>query len=551
MAWEGIKSAIPPALIQILIEKVISMIVPAAGAVLAIIEGLQAAWGTVSRVIQAFDRFMGFLKAVKTGQSGPQFGAALAAAGVVLIDFVSNWLLKRVRGAASKVAGKVKEIAKKIGRKLKAATKKLGGKFGKVKDKFFGKKGNKEGKDSKHNQDNKHSNEQKADKDSKNKEKLDKAVRELEPKIRSLLQRGVSGIRLRAQLAFWRLSYRLSELRVNKQGGRGLQFFAKVNPEAVFGNGVKIEGNELLRFIREVVRDEVLKHPKVQTAAQAIQQAKTSGSNRVHLTGPEYFPAAAMYYRNAPRSQPKPPKTASARQEKIQIGSEPTIVSETQKQSNKGTPSEKVNGLGTYPEISKELEVLAQGSGGLSNAQLAQAMQELIQTGKLPDALAKKPGEDLNTRRQKEKLQKKLTRLSWLMFGTESERNPATIATAPMTLELIAKGKMDWKEAFDSKPQISKDGKFVGGAGAFPMSMKDAVPASRRVDDDANPQTFPKRTGEVGTKETANELRQREIDLVVRWVNEIGIQGGEINANDEQAIKQFIVKKVKEFYMLQ
>jgi hypothetical protein len=89
-------------------------------------------------VIQAFDRFMGFLKAVKTGQSGPQFGAALAAAGVVLIDFVSNWLLKRVRGAASKVAAKVKQIAQKIGRKLKAATKKLGGKFGKVKDKFFG-----------------------------------------------------------------------------------------------------------------------------------------------------------------------------------------------------------------------------------------------------------------------------------------------------------------------------------------------------------------------------------------------------------------------------
>jgi hypothetical protein len=150
MAWDGIKSAIPPALIQILIEKVISMIVPAAGAVLAIIEGLQAAWGTVSRVIQAFDHFMGFLKAVKTGQSGPQFGSALAAAGVVLIDFVSNWLLKRVRGAASKVAAKIKKIAKKIGRKLKAGSKKLGRKFGKAKDKFTGKeKGNKGSKDKK------------------------------------------------------------------------------------------------------------------------------------------------------------------------------------------------------------------------------------------------------------------------------------------------------------------------------------------------------------------------------------------------------------------
>jgi hypothetical protein len=80
MAWEGIKSAIPAVLIGIVIEKVVSMIVPAAGTVLLIIEGLQAAWGTVSRILQAFDRFMAFLKAVKTGQAGPPFGAAVAAA---------------------------------------------------------------------------------------------------------------------------------------------------------------------------------------------------------------------------------------------------------------------------------------------------------------------------------------------------------------------------------------------------------------------------------------------------------------------------------------
>jgi hypothetical protein len=230
MAWEGIKSAIPPALIQILIEKVISMIVPAAGAVLAIIEGLQAAWGTVSRVIQAFDRFMGFLKAVKTGQSGPQFGAALAAAGVVLIDFVSNWLLKRVRGAASKVAAKVKEIAKKIGRKLKAATKKLGRKFGKAKDKFFGKeKGDKgKGKES----DRKANKENKEDKDRKNKDKVEQAARELQPKVNALLGRGVSGIRLRAQLAIWRIQHKLSRLYIDKKGADRFDVVAQVNPTA-------------------------------------------------------------------------------------------------------------------------------------------------------------------------------------------------------------------------------------------------------------------------------------------------------------------------------
>ncbi|MBE9151820.1 phage tail protein, partial [Coleofasciculus sp. LEGE 07092] len=160
MAWEGIKSAIPAVLIGLLIEKVVSMIVPAAGTILLIIEGLQAAWGTVSRMMQAFDRFMVFLKAVKTGQAGPPFGGALAAAGVVVIDFVSNWLLKRLRGPASKVAGKIREIAAKIGKKIKKALKKvkrkLKRKVRKLKDKFFGKKRqknskqkNKEGKEGK------------------------------------------------------------------------------------------------------------------------------------------------------------------------------------------------------------------------------------------------------------------------------------------------------------------------------------------------------------------------------------------------------------------
>jgi hypothetical protein len=207
MAWEGIKSAIPPALIQILIEKVISMIVPAAGAVLAIIEGLQAAWGTVSRVIQAFDRFMGFLKAVKTGQSGPQFGAALAAAGVVLIDFVSNWLLKRVRGAASKVAAKVKEIAKKIGRKLKAATKKLGGKFGKVKDKFFGKKEHKHGK---------HGGEK--DKSAEKLQRLQKAMQAAQSDITKFSGKKVGKWILKARLFALKLQYRLKSLEPIQQG---------------------------------------------------------------------------------------------------------------------------------------------------------------------------------------------------------------------------------------------------------------------------------------------------------------------------------------------
>ena len=124
MVWEGLKAAIPTALIGILIEKLVAMIVPAAGAVLLIVQGIQAAWGSVQRIIAAFGKFFTFLKAVKGGAARTQFAEMLAAAAIVVIDFVSFWLLKKLRGPASKIGAKIKAIAKKIMTKIKAVTKK-------------------------------------------------------------------------------------------------------------------------------------------------------------------------------------------------------------------------------------------------------------------------------------------------------------------------------------------------------------------------------------------------------------------------------------------
>lgn len=125
MAWEGIKSIIPMAVVRILVEKLVSMIVPAAGAVMVIIEGLQAAWGTVSRILAAFSKFMEFLRAVRSGNAGPPFAAALAAAAVAVIDFIANWLIAKLAKGAVKVAGKLKGIAKRLlGKKRGKAAKK-------------------------------------------------------------------------------------------------------------------------------------------------------------------------------------------------------------------------------------------------------------------------------------------------------------------------------------------------------------------------------------------------------------------------------------------
>ncbi len=235
MAWEGIKAAIPPALIQILIEKLVAMIIPAAGAVMVVIESLQAAWGTVSRILQAMERFVTFLKAVKTGQSGPQFGAMLASAGVVVIDFVANWLLKRVRGAASKVAGKIKAIAKKIGNKLKKTFKKLKQKFKRastrlkkkfrnLKEKIYGRKG-KSG-------DTKQRYEEKRKR--KVEERFEKGIFAVEKYKAKFRGKQTSSLIFKAGLALIRVRYRFTKLELVQQGS-SWAIDAVMNPRKVVG----------------------------------------------------------------------------------------------------------------------------------------------------------------------------------------------------------------------------------------------------------------------------------------------------------------------------
>src|SRR5205814_4801567 len=86
-AWEGLKSLIPQAVIWVLIEKLVALIVPAAAAVLLIIQALQAAWASLSRIVQAFDAFVAFLRQVRWGNAGQLLGTALAAGAVAVIEF--------------------------------------------------------------------------------------------------------------------------------------------------------------------------------------------------------------------------------------------------------------------------------------------------------------------------------------------------------------------------------------------------------------------------------------------------------------------------------
>jgi len=289
MAFEALKAAIPMALIQILVEKLVSMIVPAAGAVLAIIEGLQAAWGTIQRIIAALGKFVAFLKAVKGGGAGPQFADMLAAAAIVVIDFVANWLLRRLRGPASKVGAKVKAIAQKIMAKIKKAAKKVGKalkkagakvkrKFKAGKKKFDAWRAKRKAKKDARKKGKEDPNKKKKDKEEAKRERLRKAVSALQPKIDALAHKGkLSGLLLKARLGLWKVRYRLSSLRL-REGGGSAAVLATVNPSEEVRRFVARFGSQLRKLIYEAA-DKVMSHPKVMEAAkraEAIVEGRTA-----------------------------------------------------------------------------------------------------------------------------------------------------------------------------------------------------------------------------------------------------------------------------------
>jgi hypothetical protein len=233
MAMDALLVAIPAALVAILVEKLVSMIVPAAGALMAIIEGLQAAWGTISRIIAAFAAFMAFLLAVKSGGAGPLFAAVLAGAAVVVLDFVSNWLLKKLASAARKVGAKLKGLAEKFKTKRKA---KHDAKVPKTHHEGHGEHHEGPGD---HDQRSHDERKKKEEKDKKNEEtaaqkqaRLDAAVAEVKG-LMSKHQR--LSLLLHARLLLIRRKFKLDKLEGKKKGSANeWDIFAKVNPEARF-----------------------------------------------------------------------------------------------------------------------------------------------------------------------------------------------------------------------------------------------------------------------------------------------------------------------------
>ncbi|MFG2520041.1 DUF4157 domain-containing protein [Streptomyces sp. NPDC048527] len=114
MAWDAIVASLPMMIATLVIEKVVSMIVPAAGAILTIVQGLMSAWQSISSILSAFSKFWAYLKAVKAGPAACLFAEAVAAGVVALLDLITNFLLQKLSSATKGVGKRLKGMAQKI-----------------------------------------------------------------------------------------------------------------------------------------------------------------------------------------------------------------------------------------------------------------------------------------------------------------------------------------------------------------------------------------------------------------------------------------------------
>jgi hypothetical protein len=214
------------------------MVVPGAGAVMAIIEGLQAAWGTVSKILAAIDKFISFLKAVKGGGAGPQFAAAVAAGAVAVIDFVANWLLQRLMKPAKKVSGKLAAMAKKIMAKRKKGLKKVGEKLKKafktLKKKAKGllkSKGKKRRKGDKTKEKKKKKPEKKKETNAEKQARLDRAIAEAKQFVQGKRRLGLI---LKGKLFLIRRKHKLKSMTATTTSPGEYSIRGTINPTAVF-----------------------------------------------------------------------------------------------------------------------------------------------------------------------------------------------------------------------------------------------------------------------------------------------------------------------------
>ncbi|WP_302186089.1 DUF4157 domain-containing protein [Streptomyces sp. AC550_RSS872] len=448
-------------------------------------------------------------------------------------------------------------------------------------------------------------------KDSKD-ARLEKILARIRPRLQRMLGDGTAGVPLRLTLAGMKAWYRLNELAA-QGSGTTRDIRARLNPEGSAARPYTPNPEEL----RSIVRDAVvafLQDDRVTGAAQRFGSEEAGSyrdnnsgletediQNVPHAGGGAGIPGAALHMlsrgSDIPRSrmdytigESRQRITERHFRPKAREGAEPRPFDPR---------NAFVMDAASYPEINQHTKDINQrlqknpeGVGlnsetlsalnatQIGDARLARTIRNFLRTGRWPDELT-------------EDEQETLGRVAWLMYVRETARDPENAALAPMTMDLIAEGKMSFEEAFaefepdptqqpppapPAKPAKTKDGKprrrrkpklkprRIGGRGRYPASMEGATRATRGLEAEDRQESLPTAEEESriltervrgtvgplrasqrqhGSAEERGELSFRKIDVMTRWVVMKLDGSGSVWGASRQDIVDYIVEFIR------
>lgn len=384
-------------------------LIPGAGAIMAVIDAIRAAWGLVQSLFSAASAFLEFVKQVAApGNGAASFARALAHGIVGAVDMVLTFLgvdalIRRVLGAIMRPFGRiVARIQQRFRQFMERRRRRSGGGRGadrrRRRDDGDDRGGNaherrrardhadrdrrdsdRRQRDRDRGQDPRRDRQSEAerrhrreeDEARRRRERRDRAVRELGPPIGSLLSRGVSRIRLRTQLALWRVRHRLRKLSLEGES-------------IVAGNSDDVTVRRVLRENAEGVYRLVHDIGMARMASARRRNAARgpgSGAGTTHTIQPGDDPVQ-LGASLADRTPAQIPRTSNRDYAggivNLQIGSH--SIAARQAYGPASSPNVQRNlfipGLGSYPEITGQL-----AAGGLRGAGVTRAVQGALRTG--------------------------------------------------------------------------------------------------------------------------------------------------------------------------
>jgi len=513
MAWEGIKSAIPVILVRLLIEKLVAMIVPAAGAVMAIVEAIQAAWGSISRIIQAFQKFFAFLRAVKGGNAGQPFAVAVAAGAVAVIDFISQWLIARLMRPASAVAGRLKTLALRIGKRLRRAgqavrrgiaragkaIRRAGGRVSRmarrigrrVRSSFKGSRLDRLGRRiaTKARHIGRRVRRKAVSRRKSPAEKLARAQREIPSRVSPLLRRGIPRIALSSMLAFWRIRYGLRILTTKEESEGKRKIVAANSPEIDLVRGIiESRGDRLLRLIHEI-GNRYLQNIEARQAALEISEQRTQGLGREG--SPLVLPSGVGNEGQAIDLRESIMQRQFGVVERLEMAG--TTVSEwlhprgRVRNPHPSLGRVEVRGIGTYPKILGTLRDI-QRETGASDRQIGEAIQNISHGTPLPSIFG---GPNAKNARSLASVAR--------LINVEAARSDAAVVFGNLLRSSVGSGILTPTEALKN----------------FPPSQLKAVASMTRLAEELNIQPqIPIISGRQATREQIRTQREMQIKFM-------------------------------------